>query len=157
MNILNILLIYISSVQSLSRVWLWPNGLQHTRLPCPSPTPRACSNSCPLSRWCRPTISSSVVSFSSWLQSFPASGSFPVSQFFVSRGQNIGASVTAPVLPMNIQDWLPLKGLRYLDFPSSPSLFVLLLHAGSLMTPFWSSDSLFPDLPFCSSSCACKV
>ena len=81
------------------------NGLQPTRLPCPSPTPRVCSNSCPSSRWCYPTISSSVFHFSSCLQSFPASGSFLVSQFF---GQNIGASASASVLPMNIQDWFPL-------------------------------------------------
>ena len=85
---------------------LWPHGLQHARLPCPSPTPRACSNSRPSSWWCHPTISSSVVPFSSHLHSFPASGSFPVSQFFASGGQSIGAS--ASVLPMNIQDWCPL-------------------------------------------------
>ena len=83
----------------------WPHGLQHARLPCPSPTPRAYSNSCPLSRWCHPTISSSVGPFSC-LQSFPASGTFPVSQFFALGGQSIGAS--ASVLPMNIQDWFPL-------------------------------------------------
>ena len=86
---------------------LQPHGLQHTRLPCPS-TPRACSNSCPLSWWCHPTISSSVIPFSSCLQSFPASGSFPMSQFFTSGGQNIGASALVSVLPMNIQDWFPL-------------------------------------------------
>ena len=86
---------------------LRPHGLQHARLPCPSPTPRACSNSWPSSRWCHPTILTSVVSFSSWLQSFPASGSFPVSQFFASGGQ-IGASALASVVPMNIQDWFPL-------------------------------------------------
>ena len=83
-------------------------GLHYTRLPCPSPTPRACSNSCPLSQWCHPIISSSVVLFSSCLQSFPASGSFPISQFFTSGGQSIGASASALVLPMNIQDWFPL-------------------------------------------------
>ena len=77
---------------------LWPHGLQHARLPCPSPTPRACSNSCPPSRWCHPTVSSSVVPFSSCLQSFPASGSFPVSQVFSSGGQSIGASVSVLVL-----------------------------------------------------------
>ena len=85
-----------------------PHGLQHARLPCPSPTPRACSNSCPLSRWCHLTISSSVAPFSSCLQSFPASGSFPVSQFFASGGQSIGVLTSASVLPMNIQDWFPL-------------------------------------------------
>ena len=73
---------------------LRPHGLQYTRLPCPSPTPGACSNSCPLSRWCHSTISSSVISFSSFLQSFPASGSFPKSQFFASGGQSIGASAS---------------------------------------------------------------
>ena len=87
---------------------LWPHGLQHTRLPCSSPTPGAYSNSCPLSWWCHPTISSSVVPFSSHLQSFPASGSSPVSQFFTSGGQSIGVSASALVLPMNIQDWFPL-------------------------------------------------
>ena len=82
--------------------------LQHARLPCPSPTPRTCSNSCPSSRWCHPTISSSVVPFSSCLQSFPASGAFPSSQFFTSRGPSIGVSASVSILPMNIQDWLPL-------------------------------------------------
>ena len=87
---------------------LRPYGLQHTRPPCPSPTPGACSNSCPQSWWCHPTISSSVIPFFSCLQSFPESGSFQVSQFFASRGQNIRASASASVLPMNIQDWFPL-------------------------------------------------
>ena len=87
---------------------LWPHGLQHTRLPCPSPTPRAYSNSCPLSQWCHPTISSSVVPSSSCLQSFPALGSFPMSQFFASGGQSIGVSASASVLPVNIQDLCPL-------------------------------------------------
>ena len=87
---------------------LWPHGLQHARLSCPSPIPGACSNSCPYSRWCHPTISSSVVPFSSCLQFFPASGSFLMSQFFASGGQSIGALASASVLPMNIQDWFPL-------------------------------------------------
>ena len=89
------------------------HGLRNDRLPCPSPSPRVCSNSCPLSQWCHPTISSSVTSFSSCLQSFPASGSFPMSQFFASGGQSIGVSASVSVLPMNIQDWLPsgLTGL----------------------------------------------
>ena len=87
---------------------LQPHGLQHTWLTYPSPNPRDCSNSCPLSQWCQPTISSSVVPFSSCLQSFPASGSFPMSQFFASGGQSIGASASASVIPMNIQDWSPL-------------------------------------------------
>ena len=78
------------------------------QLPCASPNPRACSNSCPLSRWCHPSISSSVIPFSSPLQSFPASGSFQLSQFFSSGGQSIGVSASTSVLPMNIQDWFPL-------------------------------------------------
>ena len=86
---------------------LWPQGLQHARPPCPSPTPRVYSNSGP-SRWCHPTISSSVVPFSSNLQSFPASGSFPMSHFFTTDGQSIGVSASASVLPMNIQHWFPL-------------------------------------------------
>ena len=85
-----------------------PHGLQDTRLLCPSPTPRACSNSCPSSQWCHSTIPSSVVPFSSCLQSFPASGFFPVSQLFTSRSQSIGASASASVLPMNIQGLFPL-------------------------------------------------
>ena len=86
---------------------LQPHGLQHTRPPCPSPTHRACSNSCPSSHeWCHPTISSSVTPFSSCPQSFPASRSFPMNQFFTSGGQSIGTS--ASVLPKNIQDWFPL-------------------------------------------------
>ena len=83
---------------------LWPHGLQHARLPCPLLTPGACSNSCPLSHWWHPTISSSVVPFSSCPQSFPASGSFQMSQMFVSGGQNIGVSASTSVLPMNTQD-----------------------------------------------------
>ena len=84
------------------------HGLQHTRLPCLSPSPGVCSNSCPSSRWCHPTISSSVIPLSSCLQSFLASGSFPMSQFFTSGGQSIGTSTSASVLPMNIQDWFSL-------------------------------------------------
>ena len=94
------------------------HGLQHSRLPCPSPTPRACSNSCPLSQWCYGTISSSVVLFSSHLQSFPASESFPVSQFFTSGSQNIGVSASASVLLMNIQDWFPLGLTGWARIPS---------------------------------------
>ena len=100
-----VLLLFSRSVVSGS---LWPHELQHTRPPCPSPTPRACLNSCLLSLWCHPTISSSDVNFSSCLQSSPASGSFPMSQFFTSGGQSIGASASASVLPMNIQDRFPL-------------------------------------------------
>ena len=98
----------VSSVQSLSLSdSLWLHGLQHARLPCPSQTSRAYSNTCPSNRWCHPTISSSVVPFSSCLQSFPATGSFPMSQFFTSGGQSIGALALASVLPMNIQDEFP--------------------------------------------------
>ena len=98
----------VSSVTQSCLDSLQPHGLQHTRLPSPSPTPGACSNSCPLSRWCHPIISSSVILFSSCLQSFTASGSFPRSQFFASRGQSIGVWASVSVLPMNIQDWFPL-------------------------------------------------
>ena len=102
---------FLSSVQfsrSVVSSSLWPHGLQHTRPPCSSPIPGVYSNSCPLSWWCYPTISSSVVPFSFCLQSFPASGSFQMSQFFASGGQNFGVSASASVLPMNIQDWFPL-------------------------------------------------
>ena len=87
---------------------LWLHGLQHTRLLCLPLSPRVCSNSCPLSQWCHLTISSSATPFSFCLWSFPASGSFPMNQLFISGGQNIGASASAPILPMNIQDWFPL-------------------------------------------------
>ena len=106
---------FSSSVMSNS---LRPHGLQHTRPPCPSPTPRAYSNSCPLSQWCHPTISSSVIPFSSCLQSFPASGSFPVNQFFSSGGQNIGVSASASILPMNIQDWFPVRWTGWISLQS---------------------------------------
>ena len=87
---------------------LWPQGLQQARLPCLTPTPRAYLSSCPLSRSCHPTISSSVIPFSSCLQSFPTSGSFQMSQFFTSCGQNIGIPASTSVLPVNIQGWFPL-------------------------------------------------
>ena len=86
---------------------LWSHGLQHNGLPCPSPTPRTYSNSCPLSQWGHPTISSSVIPFSSRLQSFPVSRSFPMNWFLASGGQSIGASASASDLPMKIQDWFP--------------------------------------------------
>ena len=98
-------MLFSCSVVSYS---LQPHGLQHARLPCLSPAPGVCSNSCPSSRFCHPTISSSAVPFSSRIQSFPASGSFPMSQLFTSGVQSIGASASASVLPMNIQDWFPL-------------------------------------------------
>ena len=107
-----LLLLFSPSVQfshSVVSNSLWPHGLQHTRPPCPSPTPGVYSNSCPLSQWCHPIISSSVVPFSSCLLSFPESGSFQMSQFFTSSGQSIGVSASASVIPMNIQDWFPLE------------------------------------------------
>ena len=101
--------LHLSAVQSLSRVRLFAtHGLQHARSPCVSPTAGVFSNSRPLSRWCHPTISSSVIPFSSRLQSFAESGSFQMSQFFKSGGQSIGVSASASVLPMNIQEWFPL-------------------------------------------------
>ena len=95
---------------------LWSHGMQHARLPCPS-TPRACSNSCPSSRWCHPTVLSSVIPFSC-LQSFPALRSFPMSPFFASVGQSTGPSASASVLPMNIQDWFPLGLTGWISLPS---------------------------------------
>ena len=137
---------------------LQPHGLQHTRLPCPSPTPRAYSNLCPLSQWCHPTISSSVIPFSSCLQSFPASGSFPMSQFFESGGQNIWVSASASLLPMTIQDWSPLgwtgwislqsEGLTRVyptpQFKSINSSVLSLLHSPTLTSIYdhWKNCSL---------------
>ena len=97
---------------------LWPHRLQHARLPCTSPTPRAYSNSCPSSWWCHPTISSSVIAFPSHLQSFPASGSFPMSQLFTWGGQSTGVSASASVLPMNIKDWFPLEWTGWISLLS---------------------------------------
>ena len=108
-----------SSVQLLSHVRLFqPHVLQDARPPCPSSTPRAYPNSCPLSWWWHPTISSSVITFSSCLQSFPASGSFPMSQFFTSSDQRIGVSASASVLPMNIQNWFPLGWTGWISLQS---------------------------------------
>ena len=104
-------LVYFSSVQfsySVMSDSLRPHGLHHARLPCTSPSYGACSNSCPLSQWCHPTILSFDVPFSSCLQPFPASGSFPLSHIVTSGGQSIRVSASASVLPMNIQDWFPL-------------------------------------------------
>ena len=97
---------------------VWPHGLQHARLPCPSPASRSCSNSYPSSQGCHPTISSSVIPLSSCLQSFPASGSFLMSQFFASGGQGTRASASASVLPMNIQDWSPLGWTGWISLQS---------------------------------------
>ena len=97
---------------------LWPHELQHTRPPCPSPAPGVYPNPCPSSRWCRPTISSSIVPFSSCPQSFPAPGSFPMSQFFTSGGQTIGVSASTSVLPMNTQEWSPLGWTGWISLQS---------------------------------------
>ena len=107
MNLHDVILCRFSVAQSC--LTLQPHRLQHVRLPCPSPSPRTCSNSGPLSWWCHPTILSSVIPFSSRLQSFPASGSFPTSQFFTPGGQGIGASASVSVFSMNIQGWFPLR------------------------------------------------
>ena len=109
---------YLHFSHSVMSDSLQPHGLQHARPPCPSPTPRVYSNSCPLSPWCHPAISSSVIPFSSCLQSFPASGSFQISQFFTSGGQSIGVSASASVLPMNIQDWFPLGWTSWISLQS---------------------------------------
>ena len=123
----------ISSVQfscSVVSSSLWPHGLQHARLPCPSPSPRVCSNSCPLRWWCHPPILSSVIPFSSCLQFFSASRSFLMSQLFTSGSQSIGASASASVLPMNIRGWFPL-GLTDLISLQSKGLKSLLQHHSS--------------------------
>ena len=140
-----LLLLFSCPVVSSS---LWPRGLQHARPPCPSPIPGVYSNLCPLSRWCHPTISSFVVPFSSYLQFFPASGSFPVSQFFISGGQSIGVSASVSVLPMNSQDWFPL-GLTGLISLLSRGLSRVFSNTtvqknqffGSLLS-FWSSSHI---------------
>ena len=106
---------FSSSVLSNS---VQPHGLQHARPPCSSPTPGVYSNSCPLNRWCHPTISSCIVPFSSSLQSFPASGSFQMSQFFASGGQSIGVSAATSVLPKNTQDWSPLGWTGWISLQS---------------------------------------
>ena len=113
--------LFINSVQfscSVMSSSLRPHGMQHTRLPCPSPIPRACSNSYPLSRWYHPTILSSIMPFSSCLQSFLASGSFLMNQFFVSGGQSIRASASTSVLPVTIQDWFPLGSTAWISLLS---------------------------------------
>ena len=122
------------------------HGLQHARLPCPSPTPRAYSNSCPLSWWCHPAKSSSVVPFSSRLQSFPASGYFQMSQFFVSGGQTIGVSASASVLPMNIQDWFPLGWTGWTSLQSK-GLKSLLQHHSSKASILLPSAFFIVQLP----------
>ena len=115
---------------------LQPHGLQHTRPLCPSPTPRVCSNSCPLSQWCHPTISPSVVHFSC-LQSFPASGSFQMNQFFASDGQRTGVSASA--LPINIQDWISFR-MDWFDLPAvQGTLKSVLQHHSSKASILWRS------------------
>ena len=121
LSMLLLLLLFSRLVMPTS---LPPHGLQHARLPCPSPTLGPCSNSRPLSWWCHPTISSSVVPFFSCLQSFPASGSFQMSQFFSSVGQSIEVSASASVLPMNIQDWFPLGWTGWISLLSKGLLRV---------------------------------
>ena len=116
---------WLSSVNSLSHVWLFTTPwTQHARPPCPSTAPGLYSNSCSLSRWCHPTISFSVIPFSSYLQTLPASGSFQMSQFFTSGAQSIGISASAPVLPMNIQDWFPLGWAGWISLQSKGILRV---------------------------------
>ena len=99
---------FVVAVYSLSAIQLFVIPWKRAKLPCRLPSPGVCSNSCPLSQWCHPTISFSVIPFSSCLQSFPVSGSFPVSQFFASGGRSIGVSASASVLPVNMQDWFPI-------------------------------------------------
>ena len=112
-------IVFVSGVvfqlRSLSH-FLWPHGLQHARLPYPSSYPRACSNSCPSSRWCHPTIPSSVIPFPSWLQSFPASGPLSMSQHFSSGSWSIGALTS--VLPLNIQGWFPFGLTSFISLQS---------------------------------------
>ena len=152
--VLLLLLLFSHSVISDS---LWHHGWQHARFPCPSPSPRACSNLCASSWWCHPIISSYVVPFSSSLQSFPASGSFLRSQFCASDGQSIGDSASASVLPMNIKDWFPLgwTGLISLSprdsqkssptpqFQSINSLVLSFLYGPTLISKheYWKNQS----------------
>ena len=147
--------IYHFSLFSVMSDSFWPHGLQHTRFPCLSPTSRACSNSCPLSRWCDPTTSSSVVPFSFCLQSLPASGSFLRRQPFASGGQSMGTSASASVLPMNIQGWLLLwlsgwislqsKGSRVFSpqFKSITSSMLSFLYGPTLTSvyDYWKNHS----------------
>ena len=132
---------------------LRPHGLQHARPPCPSPTHGVYSNSCPLSQWCHPTISSSVVSFFSRLQSFPASGSFQMRQFFTSGGESIGISASASVLPMNIQHWFPYNGMFFEEIVAWP-LPEKCTNSQTLLLKHWhfnnpNGESRDPDLHDC--------
>ena len=137
------ILLFSCSVVSDS---LRPHGLQHARPPCPSLSPRVCSNSCPLSRWCHPTISSSIIPFDSCLQSFPASGPFPMSQLFLSGDQSIGPSASASVLPNNIQGWFPLGLTGFISLQSQGlsrvfSSTTVQKHQFSSTQPFFMSSS----------------
>ena len=150
---------------------LQPHGLQHAGLPCPSPCPRACSNSCPSSQWCHPTISSSVIHFSSCLQSFLASGSFQMSQFFISGGQIVGVSASASVLPMNIQDWIFLGWTDWSScslrdsqessptpqFKTINSLALSFLYSSTLTSVTWllEKPQLWLDGPLLAKPCLC--
>jgi len=131
---------------------LWPHELQYTSLPCPSPSPRVYSNSCPSSQWCHPAISSSVVPFSSCPQSLSALGSFPMSQLFAWGGQSIGVSALASVLPINTQDWSPSEWTGWISQESSPtpqfksinSSALSFLHSPTLTSihDYWKNHSL---------------
>ena len=125
---------------------LWPHGLQYSRLPCPSPASRAFSNSRPSSWWCHLTISSAIIPFSSLLQSFPTSRSFPVSQFFTSGVQSIGVSASASVLPMNIQDWFSLRLIWLELLEVQGTLKSLLQHHSSKASVLWCSALLIAQL-----------
>ena len=135
---------------SATQSWptLRPCGLQHARLPCPSPTPGAYSNSCPLGQWSYPTISSSVVPISSWLQSFPASGSFPMSQLFASGGQSTRVSDSTSVLSKNIQDWFPLGLIGWIALQSKglsrvlSNIAVQKHHFFSTQLSLWSNSNI---------------
>ena len=122
---------------------LWPHGLEHTRLPCPSLSPGVCSDSYPLSQWCHLTILSSVIPFSSCLQSFSASGSFPMSRVFASGGQSMGASVLASVLPVNIHHWFPLGLTGYIFYFVQGSLRNLLQYHTLKASVLWCSAILW--------------
>ena len=145
---------------------LRPHGLQHTRHPCPSSSPRACSNSCPSSRWCHPTILSSVIPFSFCLRSVPASGSFLMSQLFASHGQSTGVSASASVLPVNTHDWSPLGWTGWISLQSkglsrvfkSINSLVLSLPCGSTLTSvhdYWKNHS-FNYMDLCQQGNGCK-
>ena len=127
---------------------LWPHGLQHVRLPCPSPSSRACSNSCPMSQWCHPAISSSVAVFSFCPQSWPASGSFPTNRLFALDGQSIWASASASVLPMDIQGWFPLGLTGLIPWLSKglsrafPSTIVWKYQFSSTQPSLWSNSHI---------------